>query len=159
TSQTYLSVARTCFSSSACDDGLSQSAVRDYAAACTVTTTPVDTSTSESTRAPTPNPTPASRTRTTNDDSPTRPPNGASTLTTQTIAFTSGAVISISRGVSSTVTSGFTTIRTGQAGDVPGGGAAPTSGSDAGGRPANNGTLTPHISTYSYIILLDHWKT
>ncbi|CAE7214300.1 unnamed protein product, partial [Rhizoctonia solani] len=114
------------------------------AAACTVTTTPVDTSISEPTRAPTP----TSRTRTTSDASATRPPNGgSSTLTTQTIAFTSGAVISISRGVSSTITSGFTTIRTGQAGDVgAGGGAAPTSGSDSGGRPANNGAQVSRLS-------------
>ncbi|CUA73156.1 hypothetical protein RSOLAG22IIIB_10596 [Rhizoctonia solani] len=125
--QTYLSVARTCFTNSACDESASQAAVQDYGSACGATTTPVESSVGPSTRpAATVTPTPTSRTRT--------------ALTTQTIAFTSGAVISISRGVSSTVTSGFTTVRTGQAGDFgDGGGSAPTSGSDAGS--ANNGAL------------------
>ncbi|KDN37861.1 hypothetical protein RSAG8_09835, partial [Rhizoctonia solani AG-8 WAC10335] len=125
-SGTYLSLARTCFGNSGCDEATSQAAVQDYGTACSATTTPVQTSVST-------RPIATSRTRTSNAGSLT-------SLTTQTLVFTSGAVVSISGGVSSTITSGFTTVRTGQAGDFgEGGGMAPTSGSDAGS--ANNGAL------------------
>ncbi|CAE6450854.1 unnamed protein product [Rhizoctonia solani] len=131
-SQTYLSLARTCFTNSGCDDISSQQAVQDYGTACSATTTPAETSMS------------------TRSTSHTRTNSGSLTsLTTRTIVFTSGAVVSISRGVSSTITSGFTTVRTGQAGDfATDGGSVPTSGTDGGS--ANNAALglgTGHLAS------------
>ncbi|KAH7335024.1 hypothetical protein B0J17DRAFT_770535 [Rhizoctonia solani] len=138
-SETYLSVARTCFTSSGCEDTAAQEAVQHYGRACSATTSPAPTSVStEST----------SRSRT-NSGSLTR-------ITTQTLAFTSGAVVSISRGVASTITSGFTTVRTGQAGDFATGGAlVPTSGSDAGS--SNNINAAPgmnvgHLSSFGMMM-------
>ncbi|CAE6480191.1 unnamed protein product [Rhizoctonia solani] len=131
-SQTYLSRARTCFTDSGCEEAVSQAAVQDYGRACSATSsTPVETS--ESTWSTT-----TSRTR-----SLANVPSVTS-FTTRTIAFTSGAVVSISRGVSSTITSGFTTIRTERAGDFgTGGGLAPTSGPDSGS--ANNSALGVNV--------------
>ncbi|KEP47003.1 CFEM domain protein [Rhizoctonia solani 123E] len=128
-SQTYLSLARTCFTDSGCEEAISQTAVQDYGRVCSATSTPTTWSTA----------TPSSRTRTSIANV-----QSATSFTTRTIAFTSGAVVSISRGVSSTITSGFTTIRTEQAGDFGGGGGlAPTSGSDSGS--ANNGALGMNV--------------
>ncbi|KAJ1306307.1 hypothetical protein OPQ81_011006 [Rhizoctonia solani] len=125
-SQTYLSLARTCFTNSGCNEDASQAAVQDYGIACSATTTPSGSSISTRSTQPT------SRTRTNNPS--------LTSLTTQTLAFTSGEVVSISRGLSSTVTSGFTTVRTGQAGDfATDGGLLPTSGPGAGSN--NNGAL------------------
>ncbi|CAE7181630.1 unnamed protein product [Rhizoctonia solani] len=124
-------LAWTCFPSSACDDGLSQSAVQDYAT-CDDHTCRRKANT---------------HTNFGQWGSHTTSKRRLFQLTTQTVALTSGTAIPISRGMSSTVTSGFMTVRTGQAGTIgTGGGAAATSVSEAGGRQANRSAQVGQLS-------------
>ncbi|KAF8721660.1 hypothetical protein RHS02_08864, partial [Rhizoctonia solani] len=123
-SGSYLSIARTCFSDSRCDDALSQSAVQDYGSACSVSPTPPQPPVTTPVPPPTPTPTPTP-TRTTN--APPAPP------TTQTVILTSSVVVTGPGGTASTIASGFTTIRTNQPGSQTTGGASGPSTSAGGG--------------------------
>ncbi|CAE7205707.1 unnamed protein product [Rhizoctonia solani] len=109
-SRIYASTAQSCFSDSACENGASQSAIGDYGTVCRNGNTSSETNQSSRPTSPIP-----SRTKSYS--------GRLASPTTQTIVITSGAVVTLPGGSATTIVSGYTTTRTGQAGDFADGGA------------------------------------
>ncbi|CAE6348800.1 unnamed protein product [Rhizoctonia solani] len=133
-SGSYLSMARTCFTNSTCDNELSQAAVQDYGAACGATPTPSETLVT--TRSTSLTPTPISP-------------------TTQTVVLTTSVVVTTPGGATSTVTSGFTTVRTVQnSGLTTGGASAPTTSTGGGSSNGAPGMNIGHLTSMGTMLSL-----